>query len=249
MHSASRVAVYARCPRRYYWRYVVKVPQRRTSAQALGINLHAALEALEQAAPGDGDGERAALASLAATWTSEGFASPEEEQACRLEAAQRLIRYASAREARRDRGTPLMLEKRLEGRLGELRIRGIVDRVDKLPDGSLALLDYKTGARDAAEVTDATLQQLAIYRSLVTQATGLVPAQVVVVRPGGSDTSLDLDEEAWAARLTVAHEAMVRLSRDEDFEPVVTPSCGSCDYASRCVPHQRARLAAGEVRP
>jgi putative RecB family exonuclease len=240
VHSASRVAAYQRCPRRYYWRYVVKVPRRRTAAQALGINVHAALEAFERAGGVRQGGELALRAALAATWNSEGFASGEEEARCRQEAELRLVRHLEVRQVQPDVGEPVMLEQRLEGSLGRFRVVGVVDRLDRLPDGGLRLIDYKTGLEDADAVSPTTVQQLAIYRSLVAQATSQAPAEVMVVRPGDADVTVLLSDLEWDSTLAFAQASMADLEADQDFDARVEPSCRRCDFAGRCVPWQRA---------
>jgi putative RecB family exonuclease len=247
VHSASRVAAYQRCPRRYYWRYVVKAPRRRTAAQALGINVHAALEAFEHSGGVRGGGESALRAALAATWSSEGFTSDEEEARCRQEAELRLVRHLEARQVQPDVGEPVMLEQRLEGSLGGFRVVGVVDRLDRLPDGSLRLIDYKTGLEGADAVSPATVQQLAIYRSLVAQATSQAPAEVMVVRPGDADLPVVLSDLEWDATLALAQATMADIEADQDFDARVEPACGRCDFAGRCVPWQRALATVPEA--
>jgi putative RecB family exonuclease len=249
VHSASRVAAYQRCPRRYYWRYVVKVPRRRTAAQALGINVHAALEAFERAGGVRLGGESAVREALAATWNSEGFASGEDEARARQEAELCLVRHLEVRQERPDMGEPVMLEQRLEGSLGRFRVVGVVDRLDRLPDGSLRLIDYKTGREDADAVSAPTVQQLAIYRSLVAQATSQAPAEVVVVRPGHSDVPVLLSDLEWDSTLALAQATMAALEADQDYDARVEPSCRRCEFAGRCVPWQMAIATATGAAP
>ncbi|MEB3330277.1 MAG: PD-(D/E)XK nuclease family protein [Candidatus Sericytochromatia bacterium] len=249
VHSASRVAAYQRCPRRYYWRYVVKAPRRLTAEQALGINIHAALEAFERAGGRREGGAVALRSALAATWRTEGFASGEEAHRCRQEAERRLQRYLEDQQGAAPQGEPLMLEQRLEGTIGRFRVVGVVDRLDRSPDGSLTLIDYKTGRDDRAGVSLATLQQLAIYRSLVTQVTSRAPARVVVTCPGEGDQELALDDTGWGGHLERAQRVMEAIEADQDFEARVDPSCQRCEFAGRCVPWQRALAAPGETAP
>ena len=44
-----------------------------------------------------------------------------------------------------DEVTPVGIELTLEARLGDVRLRGILDRLDRTPDGELVVVDYKTG--------------------------------------------------------------------------------------------------------
>ena len=44
-----------------------------------------------------------------------------------------------------DEVTPVGIELTLEARLGGVRLRGILDRLDRTPEGELVVVDYKTG--------------------------------------------------------------------------------------------------------
>lgn len=46
----------------------------------------------------------------------------------------------------RDKGRrPILAETRGEAEIAGVRLYGVVDRIDELPDGKLAIVDYKTG--------------------------------------------------------------------------------------------------------
>src|SRR5207248_2172144 len=76
----------------------------------------------------------------------------------------------------RERGTLLhrCLEKFFR-RIGDVHVRGIVDRIDRLPDGTLLVLDYKSGRlttlspRVKAEALLAPEFQLVLYAEMVRQ--------------------------------------------------------------------------------
>src|SRR5205823_3182389 len=96
----------------------------------------------------------------------------------RIELLERLVAVVeSEREA-----TPLELERRFGFgdedswpalRIGDVHVRGIVDRIDRLPDGTLLVLDYKSGRRDSLaaklkpEAVLAPEFQLALYAEML----------------------------------------------------------------------------------
>ena len=75
-------------------------------------------------------------------------------------------------EARFGMGEP-SLELRTEA--GEVRLHGYIDRLDAAPDGSLRVIDYKTGgaAISAAHLKDGRRLQLPIYALAAREALGL----------------------------------------------------------------------------
>ena len=237
-YSPTRLAVYQRCPRRYYWQYVIRVPRRRTGEQSVGISLHGALEAVHQAGGLQATGVAGALALLQDRWEGEGFAGPEDEAQAR-KAAQRLLQAYLEAEGEGE-GVPVMIEQRLKGSFDAVPLIGVVDRVDRRPDGSLELIDYKSG-RGAASGTDPEVtQQLAIYRHLVAEATGRTPVRVAVHHLEAGVRPVELAPAEWDALLTRAVGTARAIEADDDFAPQVGPACQRCDYAGRCLPYQSA---------
>ena len=239
--SPSRLAVWQRCARRYYWQYVVKVPRKRTGDQAVGISIHGALEAVQQAGGLAATGLAGALALLQDKWEGEGFATPEEEATAKVAAEAMLRRYLETHGA--GDGVPVMLEKKLTGSFDGVPLLGIVDRVERHPDGSLELIDYKSGRSAAAGAGDPeVVQQLAIYRYLVGEATGAAPTRVTVHHVTAGTLPITLAPGAWEAHLATAAAAARAIDAEEDFDPRVSSACRSCDYAGRCQAYQQSGL-------
>ncbi len=240
-YSPSRLAVYQRCPRRYYWQYVIRVPRKRTGEQSVGISLHGALEAVEQAGGLTATGVAGALALLQDRWEGEGFASAEEEATAR-QAAQRMLKaYLEA--MGEGESVPVMLEQKLKGSFDAVPLIGIVDRVDRRPDGTLELIDYKSG-RSAASGTDPEVtQQLAIYRHLIAETTGAPPARVTVHHLDAGVIPIALAPTEWDALLAKAASTARAIEREDDYTPRVGPACRRCDYSGRCLAYQNARRA------
>lgn len=240
-YSPSRLAAYQRCPRRYYWQYVIRVPRKRTGEQSLGISLHGALEAVQQAGGLSATGVAGALALLQERWEGEGFASAEEEAQARQAARRMLEAYLQTTAS--GAGEPVMLEQKLKGSFDAVPLIGIVDRVDRLADGTLALIDYKSG-RSAASAADAEVsQQLAIYRHLIAETTGAAPAHVSVHHLDAGVIPIRLTPTEWDALLARAASTARAIEADEDFTPQVGPACQRCDYGGRCLAYQNARRA------
>ncbi|HEY9720781.1 MAG TPA: PD-(D/E)XK nuclease family protein [Oscillatoriaceae cyanobacterium] len=242
-YSPSRLATYQGCPRQYYYRYVIKAPSKRHAAQSVGISLHGALEAVQQAGGVVETGVEGAIALLASRWESDGFADKREEEAARVQAEAMLAAYLARHGV--GEGTPIMIEKKLTGRYADVPLLGIVDRVDRLPDGTLELIDYKSGRAAAHE--PAVQQQLAIYRFLIKEQLGEYPARVAIHHlAANTRVAVDLAPGDWSGLLERAAQSAQSIERDEDFDPRIGSWCQRCDYNRRCIPFQRAQIESAD---
>lgn len=239
-YSPSRLNVYQTCARRYYYQYVIKVPTRRQAEQSVGISLHGALEEVQQAGGLAATGMEGALALLLERWESEGFDDAAEEAAARAQAQKLLTAYLERHGE--GPGRPVLVEAKLQAEMDGVPFLGIVDRVDRLPDDSYELIDYKSG-RDRG-ITPAIRQQLAIYRHLVKERLGAYPAQVAIHHlAANTRIAVDLSPGEWDAVLVEAVESARAIEAEERFDPCVGSWCRRCDFASRCLAFKRSLKA------
>ena len=235
-YSPTRLSVYQGCARRYYYQYVIKVPRARTAAQSQGVSLHGALEAMHKAGGLAATGLDGAIALLWARWEKEGFADEAEEAAAREQAQAMLAEYLKG--VGDGPGKPVLIEKAIAAELMGVPFYGILDRVDQLPDGSLELIDYKSGRE--RPVTAAVRQQLAIYRSLVEAHMGRAPTAVSIHHLATSTrVAVELAPGEWREAVAAAAETARAIEADEDFVPTLSAACSRCDYAGRCLAFKR----------
>lgn len=234
--SPTSLADYAACPRRFYYRAVVRAPRRASPEAMRGLALHAALEHARK----EGLSPEGARAVLAGAWEAERFASPEAERAEREKAEAALARELAAAP---EPGTEaIAFEARLKGKLGRHALVGVVDRLDRLADGRVRAVDYKSGepaGHALDDPDDPFVRQLAAYDALLAQAGHARRAAPALrwlltgeTRPADPEAVL----EAWRRLEAVADAA----AADAAFEPHVGPACARCDYLGRCWPAQAA---------
>jgi superfamily I DNA/RNA helicase/RecB family exonuclease len=238
--SASDIDLYRTCPLKYKFARVFAIPQEPTINQRFGILVHQVLDRYHSeelrgfgGAEGDGSGGLDRLLGLFDVgWRRQGFGSSDDELQYRDRAVAALARYYERHSAGAAR--PVYLERAFSFRIGEHSVRGRVDRVDRHPDGSLELIDYKTGAPKAPEelVDDV---QIPLYRIGAREAWELEAAD-------GSYWYV-LDDE----KVPVAGEAddLERVERTvlevaagisgQDFEPRPSfENCSWCDFRLIC---------------
>jgi DNA helicase-2/ATP-dependent DNA helicase PcrA len=227
--SASDVETYRSCPLRYKFARVLRIPADPTLNQRFGIAVHQVLERYHA----DGGGELSRLlALLDSCWHRAGFGESEQERMLRGKAVEALRRYHTRLDEHAS--TPLWFERSFAFGLGRHHVRGRVDRVDRLPDGTHELIDYKTGRPRSEEQLREDVQ-LSLY-ALAARECWQLPHSRQAYYYLLDDEKVPLPDGGrgldWV-RDTVGDvgEAIMQ----ERFDP--TPSkaaCAICDYRIAC---------------
>ncbi len=137
--SFTRYRLYRECPWKYKLFFVEGRRIAPTPASALGLSLHRALERFHRG--GDGSLE-SLLEALDDEWLPSAFSGEKDPESWRKKAARILARYHESEEQRRS--AILGVEREFVFPLGRHTVRGMIDRIDRLPDGKVQLIDYKT---------------------------------------------------------------------------------------------------------
>jgi DNA helicase-2/ATP-dependent DNA helicase PcrA len=157
--SYTQVDTYLRCPQMYQYRFVFRLPTRPRPQMQFGRILHEALKdalgSIERDRPLTWDMVDAAYV---AAWARERFCAPEQAPSLQDLGRTYLRRAFEAG----DLSKPLLLEQPFSLRVDGLRLSGRIDRVDRHPDGSYEVIDYKTGSAKRAVELQRDLQ-LGVY--------------------------------------------------------------------------------------
>ena len=157
--SYTQVDTYLRCPQMYQYRFVFRLPTRPRPQMQFGRILHEALKdalgSIERDRPLTWDMVDAAYV---AAWARERFCVPEQAPSLQDLGRTYLRRAFEAG----DLSKPLLLEQPFSLRVDGLRLSGRIDRVDRHPDGSYEVIDYKTGSAKRAVELQRDLQ-LGVY--------------------------------------------------------------------------------------
>jgi DNA helicase II / ATP-dependent DNA helicase PcrA len=229
MLSASDIDTYRICPLKYKFARVFRIPQEPTIHQRFGIVLHQVLERFHST----GGGPLSELMELfEASWRRSGFGDSDDERQFRERAVAALERYW--REDRASDAEPVWFERSFAFRLGPHLLRGRVDRVDRHPDGSYELIDYKTGKAKSEQDLREDIQ-LSLYQMGARESWRLeTSAQSYFYVLTGERVPVEhSDEELERVKSTVRGIAAGILG--QDFEPTPSPEvCSFCDYRIIC---------------
>ena len=217
--SYSALNNFQACPRRYRHRYIDHLPTRPNPSQQVGSTMHRILAAAGSAVGDiliddedhiDGDLHHA-LAN-----------HPEL-----------LERFRKSRWGKRP-ATYAELEFNLS--INNHLIRGAIDRIDRLDDGTLEIVDFKTGNHRSPEELHNDLQ-LPIYALAAGELLGVQPEQI-----RASLYFLGSDRE-WNLNWSVEHAVSARRKVTELLDAMTTSAfpktedrskCRFCDFAHVC---------------
>jgi putative RecB family exonuclease len=235
------VAAFKDCALAFRFSAVERLPEPATVWTAKGTLVHRALERLFAGYEPGGRTLEAALTELDMAG-EEVLADPEYaglalDPADLLAQAEPLVRNYFALEDP-NRVNAIGLELRLEARLGDMRLRGIIDRLDIGPDGELTVVDYKTGRAPGQAYEQNKLGGVHFYAYLCEQVLGRRPARVqllhlkepVVIESIPTEQSI----RGMALRAGAVWTAVERACRFEDFRPKPGRLCDYCAYKAYC---------------
>lgn len=250
--SHSSISTYRCCPLRYGFRYVdrrpVEVPPTwygfgSAVHQAFELFVRARIKARVDGVPGPGAEVLQAAFNAA---VSDSGLPPDEAASARVRGVPALARFLE-REATNP-ADPVAVELGFEVDIGRacgdrLRFCGYVDRVDLAPDGSIEVLDYKTGRSWSQADVDAD-EQLTAYSWAIARGGLRDPANGNTLAPAARLGIYFADQGslAWTTRSAARLERFeadlletVARIRGREFRANPAPSrCRWCEYRAVC---------------
>ena len=245
-YSQSKMGLYRECPLKYKFRYILKIPEKPKYFFTFGTILHSVMEYLystPQLPPLDEAFKFFKQKWTAQTWEEKGYASAEKEQEGFLEGQEIIKKYYAKHVA--ENLHPLSTEMKVYADIDGLTVMGIVDRIDYLGDGKLAILDYKTGKTLKREP-----DQLMFYQKLLENSPKLLPlvqARDTEIQKISIEKMLfyhlpTLTEDSFkpvsTAELNAFWKGALKTAENilaQKFEPTPSEqSCRWCDYRGSC---------------
>jgi DNA helicase-2/ATP-dependent DNA helicase PcrA len=234
--SASDIDTYLRCPLKYKFARVFRIPSEPTINQRFGILMHQVLERFHDATSADHSIEEM-LTLLETAWRRGGFGESEEERQFHAKALKACARYHERFKS--EESEPVWFERPFHYKLGVHHLRGRVDRVDRLPDGRYELIDYKTGRPHTPAQLEQDIQ-LSIYALGARNAWEIetaVQSYYYVLDDQKVPVEFGEEQRAWITE-TVAEVGDGIQS--QSFEPTPSPTaCSMCDYRIACPAAER----------
>jgi putative RecB family exonuclease len=242
--SPSSASLFAQCPRRWRYRYVEHVIEPPGEPALVGTFVHRVLEVLFAEAPEHRTIERAKVVARE-VWP-ETARHPDYQALGLDDAGARRFRWYGwlAVEAVFDMmglETPDQVqvhatEQRVTATIGGVPFLGIVDRLDRAPDG-LVVTDYKSGKAPSTRFREDKLDQVLLYAAAITEAEGEAPVRARLVYLGSTVVQTDATPQRVGEavdRLRATWDALQVAAESDAFEPKPGPLCGWCPHVATC---------------
>ncbi|MGH2447850.1 MAG: ATP-dependent helicase [Chloroflexota bacterium] len=228
--SYSMLSSYLDCSRKAYLHFIAGFPgEPNPNSTAAGIAFHAAVEfdATEHQA-----GRQATLDELLDAYRASAAEAHGENKHTVGGSEREMLQYF--RNSPDHLATPLHIEAEFYWRVGPGYLHGFVDRIQRCPDGTIELIDFKTSHRALSEAEARESLQLLIYALASREVFAISPNRLTFVYPRLSKrVSVAFnDEELCAARRRIVD--LMERARTLSYDEVNTSHCPMCEYRLIC---------------
>lgn len=242
--TPSKVSSFKDCALAFRFSVIDKLPEPPSPHAVKGTLVHRALELLMWDVPA---GSRTLERGLSALEVAHkemredpefaGLELTDEQDAEFVADAQSLVRNYFSLE---DPNTVSVVgaELMMEVELGTMKLRGIIDRLERDRDGNLVVTDYKTGKAPSENYERLKLGGVQFYAYLCEQLLGERPAKIqlyhlreplaIVAEP--SEQTIKGIKQRTQAIWT----AVERACQNDDFRPKTGPLCNWCAFQQYC---------------
>jgi len=247
LYSPSRLNTFENCPKQFHFRYVLGVPAESESIEAfVGKRVHEVLERLYLFLA------RGHLPTLPKILDRYRALFYDHYDATRV----RIVREGTPLSFYQelgirclsnyyrthypfDTGETIGLEKRVVFPLdpeGKYRIQGIVDRITRMPDGVIEVVDYKTGKAVPSQKKLDKDRQLALYQlGLIEEFGRRAPMRLVWHYVARGETRTSTRSRAQLQQLRDDTIGLIqKIESETTFATRKTALCGWCEYKSLC---------------
>ena len=153
----SKIKTYRECPLAYKYKYVEGKREGLVPASSLGVSIHRTLEEYHRCSNDPSE----LFDYYDDCWLGAGYATAGEQMEWYLKGKKMLEVYQQHEYERKT--TVDSTEREFIFQEGEWTLRGKIDRIDKHPDGSWEVIDYKTGTDVDLTLPVTDSLQLGIY--------------------------------------------------------------------------------------
>jgi putative RecB family exonuclease len=242
--SPSRLSDFQTCPRRYQYASIERIPQPASYATAKGRFAHYVFEQLFKLAPADRtiDNAREFMApAVVEILTDDVRADIDMDDAMLAKLVAETDSIITTYFLMED-PTAISsegVELRLGATVNGAPLFGILDRLDRDADGTLVIVDYKTGGLPNRNYDSQTFANAELYAALCEASLGEKPKKIRLMYVAKGETiERDVSDVVVKARSSSASNAWGRINQyydDGDFP--ATPSnnaCRFCSYKDLC---------------
>ena len=250
--SFSQVEAFANCPLQYKFNFILNIPVLPKAVFIFGRVLHNALR--DFFAPLAANSFQAGLFDSLPSkkagldykdlenffnlhWQNDGYDSVKDRDDYKKQGRE-ILKSLFAYYEKNGWPDVAFIEKSFLVNIGGYAFKGAIDRVDKLPDGTYEILDYKTGNPKEKLIYD-DKRQLMLYKIVLEEGMGLkVSSLAYFYLKNGEKVSFESkskDEEKLKAELFESIKGIIK----GEFLPKPSLLCSYCDFDNICEYRQK----------
>lgn len=143
--------------------------------------------------------------------------------------------------------TAIGTELQLETKVGDMMLRGIIDRLDLNPDGSITVTDYKTGRVPGVLQEHDRLGGVHFYALLCERVLGIIPDSVQLIYLRDATTIISKPNQqtlkALLNKTGAIWKAVCTACERDDFRPKPSRLCNFCNFKNICPAHSSTEAA------
>lgn len=220
--SKSKVLCYVDCPRLFKFKYILKLPEQVHPAAAIGKTIHSVAETFYRRV--DMFANKDEIGKVIKDLIPD---QPCEKTKLYADNFHTLIMQGIEEhgEIRKPIHTEVVVEH--DG------IKGIIDRIDQLPDGAYAIIDYKTGAPKNIKHY---MYELSLYAWLAWKCLGIKATKVGIAKLKNKGKILelfDVTEDDMKKAVALTHEVRAKIEAEE-FDMKKGQTCYWCPHKDLC---------------
>lgn len=170
-------------------------------------------------------------------WQTDGYPSKEDRDSYKKKGIDALRKFWQSYSANPPKET-MFLEKKFSFKIAGDVIKGAIDRIDKLPDGTLEIVDYKTG-KTKTKLDFAAKRQLILYQLFIEEFLGVKVGALsyYYLESGEKFTFTATAKDITKLQLEIKEE--IAAIKRRNFAPTPSMMCEFCDFNSICEFKQR----------
>jgi putative RecB family exonuclease len=241
--SYSQISLYQTCPLCYKLQYIDRLETKDRGYFSFGTTIHKCAEYFFKVKVPPPPSLEKLLQFYERNWLSAGYESADEEANYKAYGRELLTGFWELHQA--DFRMPIAVEWMFNIDIEGIKLRGFIDRIDKLDSGGLAIVDYKTDRELFTSDYLARNLQLTLYQ-LAIEKSWFLPVERLTLYHFRTNTPCsclprELAQLEEAKKLVLAVAEGIGAGR---FPATESERC-PCDFPEYC-PYYRHQFAPGE---
>lgn len=239
--SYSGLETFSLCPAKYKFQYIERIRTPKSKDAFFGTLIHECLNVFHNPSQPTPPLEEDILKYFTEKWDSEIYQDEQEEAFAFHQGVEILKNYCS--QNRKLDSTIVSLETPFAAPLAEDKeihyITGRVDRVDKLPDGSFEVIDYKTTKKmPSQEYVDGNLQLSVYHLGVISRWPSFqkenqpIKLSLHYLRHNEKLSTRRNDKQVGESKEKIL--SLICQIRESSFEPISNPLCDWCAFQRYC---------------